>query len=40
MRNYPSVLVPPIGFVCGHVEVLYDLDVAAQQEARERRQDL
>jgi protoporphyrin/coproporphyrin ferrochelatase len=28
------VVVAPIGFVCDHVEVLYDLDVAAQRAAR------
>jgi ferrochelatase len=28
------VVVAPIGFVCDHVEVLYDLDVAAQRTAR------
>lgn len=27
-------VVAPIGFVCDHVEVLYDLDVAAQRTAR------
>lgn len=29
------VVVAPIGFVCDHVEVLYDLDVAAQKTARD-----
>jgi protoporphyrin/coproporphyrin ferrochelatase len=29
------VVVAPIGFVCDHVEVLYDLDVAARRIARE-----
>jgi ferrochelatase len=29
------VVVMPIGFLCDHVEVLYDLDIAAQQIARE-----
>jgi ferrochelatase len=28
-------IVMPIGFLCDHVEVLYDLDIAAQQIARE-----
>ncbi|MCW5889009.1 MAG: ferrochelatase [bacterium] len=28
------LVVAPIGFVCDHVEVLYDLDVAAQKTAR------
>jgi ferrochelatase len=31
-----DVLVCPIGFVADHLEVLYDLDVEAQQFARER----
>jgi len=30
------VLVCPIGFVADHLEILYDLDVEAQQFARER----
>ncbi len=30
-----AVVVVPIGFVCDHVEVLYDLDVEARQRARE-----
>ena len=29
-----AVIVVPIGFVCDHVEVLYDLDVEARQRAR------
>lgn len=29
------VVVAPIGFVCDHVEVLYDLDIEAAQTARE-----
>src|SRR4029453_11340604 len=29
----PGVLVAPIGFVCDHVEVLYDLDVEARATA-------
>jgi protoporphyrin/coproporphyrin ferrochelatase len=29
----PGVVVAPIGFVCGHVEVLYDLDVEARATA-------
>jgi ferrochelatase len=31
-----DVVVVPIGFVCDHVEVLYDLDVQARVVARER----
>jgi ferrochelatase len=30
-----DVLVAPIGFLCDHVEVLFDLDIEAQQKARE-----
>ena len=30
-----AAVVVPIGFLCDHVEVLYDLDVAAAQTARE-----
>ena len=30
----PGVFLVPIGFVCDHVEVLYDLDVEARQVAR------
>jgi ferrochelatase len=30
-----DVLVAPIGFVCDHVEVLYDLDIEARQKAEE-----
>jgi ferrochelatase len=30
-----AVVVSPIGFVCDHLEVLYDLDVEAAQTARE-----
>jgi ferrochelatase len=28
-----DVVVVPVGFVCDHVEVLYDLDVEARQAA-------
>ncbi|MFP3941951.1 MAG: ferrochelatase [Thermoanaerobaculia bacterium] len=31
----PAVLVAPVGFVSDHVEILYDLDVEAREEARE-----
>ena len=31
-----DVLVQPIGFVCDHVEVLYDIDIAFQQFAAGR----
>jgi ferrochelatase len=30
------VLVVPIGFVCEHVEVLYDIDLELKDHARER----
>ena len=33
----PDVVVVPIGFVCDHVEVLYDLDVEARAMAEERQ---
>lgn len=32
-QGYRDVIVSPIGFLCDHVEVLYDLDVAAKQTA-------
>lgn len=31
-----KVLVQPIGFVCDHVEVLYDIDIAFKQSAADR----
>lgn len=31
-----NLLVVPVGFVCDHVEVLYDIDIAAREFARER----
>jgi ferrochelatase len=34
-RGVPGVVLSPIGFVCDHVEVLYDLDVEAAQVCRE-----
>jgi ferrochelatase len=34
-RGTPAVVLAPIGFVCDHVEVLYDLDVSAAALARE-----
>ena len=30
-----AIIVVPIGFLCDHVEVLYDLDVEAARIARE-----
>jgi protoporphyrin/coproporphyrin ferrochelatase len=35
-QNQRQLLVVPIGFVCDHVEILYDLDILAQQLARQR----
>jgi ferrochelatase len=29
-----DVISIPVGFVCDHVEILYDIDVVAQQQAR------
>jgi ferrochelatase len=34
-RGTRAVILAPIGFVCDHVEVLYDLDVEAAEVARE-----
>ena len=33
-RSLSAVVICPIGFVCDHVEVLYDLDVEAAQVCR------
>lgn len=35
-RGHRGVVVAPIGFVCDHVEVLHDIDIAFQQFAREQ----
>lgn len=35
----PGVFLVPIGFVCDHVEVLYDLDVEAREVARKWKMD-
>ena len=35
-RAWRAVVVAPIGFVCDHTEVLYDIDVAAADAARRR----
>jgi ferrochelatase len=35
-QNQRQLLLVPIGFVCDHVEILYDLDILAQQLARQR----
>lgn len=34
-RGVKDVVVAPIGFVCDHVEVLFDLDIEARQTAQE-----
>lgn len=34
-KGYKDILVTPVGFMADHVEVLYDLDIAAQQIARQ-----
>ena len=33
--NYRDIFVAPIGFVCYHVEVLYDIDIQCQEIAKE-----
>lgn len=34
-KGAAGVVIQPIGFVCDHVEVLYDIDIAFKQTARE-----
>jgi ferrochelatase len=34
-RQVPAVVLAPIGFLCDHIEVLYDLDCEAAQVCRE-----
>jgi ferrochelatase len=34
--GHRAILMQPIGFVCDHVEVLYDIDIAFKQFAREQ----
>ena len=34
-EGHPGVILQPIGFVCDHVEVLYDIDIAFQHLARD-----
>jgi len=34
-RGLPAAVISPIGFVCDHIEVLYDLDIEAAQVCRE-----
>ncbi len=33
--GYPGVVMQPVGFLCDHVEILYDIDVAFAETARE-----
>jgi protoporphyrin/coproporphyrin ferrochelatase len=35
-QNRRALLVVPVGFVCDHVEILYDIDVLAQKVAQEK----
>ena len=32
--GYETIVIQPVGFLCDHVEVLYDIDVAFQETAR------
>jgi protoporphyrin/coproporphyrin ferrochelatase len=34
-EGYEAVVIQPVGFLCDHVEILYDIDVAFQQTAQE-----
>ncbi|HLY91847.1 MAG TPA: ferrochelatase [Candidatus Angelobacter sp.] len=38
--GHRAVLMQPIGFVCDHVEVLYDIDIGFKQFAREQEMEL
>jgi ferrochelatase len=33
-KGHQSVFVQPVGFLCDHVEVLYDIDIAFRQFAK------
>ena len=35
-QGHKGVVVAPIGFVCDHVEVLYDIDISSRQFASEQ----
>jgi ferrochelatase len=35
-EGHPGVFIHPIGFVCDHVEVLYDIDIAFRKFAKDR----
>jgi protoporphyrin/coproporphyrin ferrochelatase len=39
-RGHAGVVIAPIGFVCDHVEILYDIDIAFRQFAREQEMKL
>ena len=34
-QGLPGVVMQPVGFLCDHVEILYDIDIAFRQTARE-----
>ncbi len=34
-QGYEHVVMQPVGFLCDHVEILYDIDIAFQQTAKE-----
>ncbi|HKV93114.1 MAG TPA: ferrochelatase [Candidatus Angelobacter sp.] len=36
-QGHPGVVIAPIGFVCDHVEVLYDIDIGFREFANEQR---
>jgi ferrochelatase len=36
-RGYKGVVIAPVGFVCDHVEVLYDIDINFRQFAHEQQ---
>ena len=33
-EGHGGVVIQPVGFVCDHVEVLYDIDIAFRETAR------
>lgn len=39
-KGYKAVFLQPIGFLCDHVEVLYDIDIGFQQFARQHGMEL
>ncbi len=34
-QGYKGVVLQPVGFLCDHVEILYDIDIAFRETARE-----